>query len=427
MQGLAERTASFAAIQDIACRVRPCVPGRTSIGNYMKLVGSVADRDSLLSANVLAGTPPLQGDPDARALEWKTVFEQMANQHVALERAVMSAGDTVTGYARTTLESDDLSTIPAYARPLASLIRPALKMSDSFEQTGTFRSQQRELVLGMDSSRGEKLRAEVDRLCAQPGGVIPSALSSYRTNEWQYITSALQVAQSNNTAAKAKVQLDELFARYRDLSSDMNGLRATKMAEEIEFGSFMQTFEALVPGITDQNQRIVVSSGANDVDLTAANARFDPVAGAPTDISQVAVEKLAPGGTVNTWKLVRSKGDMVNIGFTGKWAPTCALRNIKDPAEEPIMVTDTSGGDILTGPEGYSVTKTATGTVATSTSRAAGDETWMSGRLTHEICGKVGLDTPFVGGHSETCAQFEVGSRVYGRVEYSRVLRAPRH
>jgi len=423
LQGLAERTASFAAIQDIACRVRTCVPGRTSVGNYMKLVGSVAERDKLLAAITLAGTTPLTGDPDTRVAEWKPVFEAMAGQHAALEYAVLSARDAVTGYSAATLETDDLSAIPAYARPLASLVRPALKMSDAFERTGTFRPQPRQLVLGMDTARSEKLRAEVDRLCMDPGGVIPSALSSYRANEYQYVNAALQTAQAGNAAAKAKVQLDALFARYRDLSSDMNGLRSTKQAEEITFGGFMQNFEALLPAIVDQAQKIEVAHGNNDIDVRAVNALFNPSNGPLTDLSQVAVRRPDPvtgeanGGPI--LKLTRAKGDVINIGFTGKWAPTCALRNIRDPDGNRISVTDSGGGDILTGPEGYSTSRTATGSEATSKSLAAGAETWLSGRLTTETCGKVGFDIIFASASVKTCVAFEVGARAYANASYS--------
>src|SRR5512142_901110 len=76
LEGLSDRTVSFSRVQDIACRFRPCVPGRTSIGNYMKLLGSVADRDALAAAIPLANTSPRTGttDPDTRATDWLPVF-----------------------------------------------------------------------------------------------------------------------------------------------------------------------------------------------------------------------------------------------------------------------------------------------------------------------------------------------------------------
>jgi len=412
ISGLAERTQDFASLQDVVCRVRPCFPGRTSIGNYMKVLGSLAKGSAELGAAIaLANTTPNPGDPDTRASEWKPVFQLMADQHAALENAVLSANDQTTGYTPATLESDDLATLSKYAVPLASTVRSSLSMSLAFEATGTFRPRPRQVQFGLDASRNDLIRAEVDDLCKIPTGVIPQAVATYQANQKDYITSALAVAQGQFTADKAAVQLNALEERYRNLASDMNGLRASKQSDEFQFGDFMASFQGLAPAITASEQAVTVSAGAKNIDVAASNARYNPAGGPPTSILDIAVRK--PDGTA--WIATRNKGDMVNFAFTGKWAPTCALRNIDDPNGKKVVVTDASGGDVPTGPEGYGATNAGTHTEATSESLAAGFEAWVSASVSNEDC--VGFQ--LFGSGPKLCFNYEVGTKASVSKQYS--------
>jgi hypothetical protein len=412
ISGLAERTQDFASLQDVVCRVRPCFPGRTSIGNYMKVLGSLAkDPVTLGAAVALADTQPNPGEPDTRASEWNPVFTLMKDQHVALENAVLSATDQTTGYTSAMLETDDLATLSKYAVPLASIVRSSLSMSLAFENTGTFRPRPRKVQFGLDATRNDLIRAEVDGLCKDPTGVIPQAIATYQANQKDYVTSALNVAQAQFTAQKAAVQLNALEERYRNFAGDMNGLRATKQADEMKFGDFMASFQGLAPAIAASQQAVTVSAGAKDIDVAASNARYNPAGGPPTSILDIAV--LKPDGT--PWIATRNKGDMVNFAFTGKWAPTCALRDIQDPNGKKVVIKDASGADVATGPEGYGITNSGVNTTATSESWAGGAEAYVDVHTVTKGCG--GLLAFGLG--ANTCLVVDAGVKAFEKREYS--------
>jgi hypothetical protein len=417
LAGLSDRTVSFSRVQDIACRFRSCEAGRTSVGNYMKLLGSLATESDLEHAISLAKTNPRTGEPDTRAMEWTPVFQAMKDRHVALRNAVLSATDVALlppedpdrVYRTDPLLAVPLDQIPEYAVPLANIVRPALAMSDAFESTGTFRPRPRALVVGMDADRNNRIRAEVDRLCAEPNGAIPTAIRDYQANERGYITSALEVAQQGSAIEKAERQLQELKDRYLELSADVSGLRGSKHGEELAFGSFMEHFAELAPSIAGQNQQIEVSRLQHDIDISAAHARFNPADGPVTDVLSVA----ALAGS-QPWKVTAEQGEMINFAFTGRWAPTCALRNIDDPSGNKVVVKDATNSDIMTGPEGYSLASSGSLTKAQSESSIEGWEAWYSHRESIQVCaGTPGAVEAVTGVSAKACATDEFGIRLY--------------
>lgn len=414
--GLAERTESFGEIQDVVCSVpttgaggRQCFPGATSVGNYMRVLGSLAREGAAIRTAVDAaasGSQPTSLDP------WKQEFALVAQQHQALERAVLSAMDRTTGYDPSMLELDALDAVPPYAQPLASMIRRTASKSAAFEQTGVFRPRPREILFGLEATRNEKIRKSVADMCAPaPDGAIPKAVSNYRTNLQQHLTNALSVATAKDAEQKARVQLSALRERYNELAADLKGLRSAKQAEEMHFGDFMQRFQELAAAISDSGQAITVTPATKTADIGAPNARYAK-GSTPRLITDIAVQQYdSRTSTVSDWKVARGIGDIVDFAFTGQWAPTCALHETLGADGIAIDVpTDQAGADILTGPEGYSATKSASRTTAYTESKAKGSETYISGRLTAEAC--TGAGGP-VGPSVKACATLEIGGRLY--------------
>jgi hypothetical protein len=420
LSGLVERTESFGEMQDLVCSVRPCFPGDTTLGNYMKVLAAIAEDGSALKEALSAVAKSRQ---PASLDSWKEEFNLFAEQHAALDRAVLSAWDQTSASSDTaTLVSGDLTQIPVYARPFASMVRRVANKSSAFEQTGIFRPRPREVHMGLETTRNTKIRDYVDTICAD-GRTLPTAVANYRNSEDRLLGQALALAQSQIAAEKAAIQLDALGVRYRQLSADMNGLRASRQLSDIQFGDFMRSFEELAKGIKDSAYAIQVTPEKNNIDVSALNARHNPNGPPVVDIGGIAVQRpeLQLDGTTvwNTWKLSHGQGDMVTFGFSGKWAPTCALRNLKDPNGNPITI-DTGAGDVTTGPEGYSASASGTKSVAASTSIAAGAEAYVSMGVQAQVC----AGAMAWGSGAQSCFHAEAGVKQYGRGEVANTWNA---
>lgn len=417
LTGLAERTNSFASLQDIVCRVRPCFSGRTRLGNYMKVLGTLAQGKAALSAAIELGkNAPAEGEPDVRTeANWASVFTLMSTQHIALENAVRSARDGAGEYKPENLEDVPLPLLPVYTRPLATLIQHAKTASDAFEATGTFKPRYRSVRFGLDADRNEKIAARVNEYCASPGGTVPAAISAYKNNEKEYISHALSVAQSATAEEKGAQQLAALRERVTNLLTDMNGLRVSKQLSEMQFGDFMAKFAEIAPTIADRAQQIDLEPGKYDLNIGASHARLDANS-VPTDITQVAVRRSTDldgkPADETPWVLSRLKGDTVHFGISGRWAPSCSLRGFTMPNKDTVVVTDDNKNDLLTGPEGYTVAVTKNGSVAKTVSSGSGHEAYVNAQAALNGC--YGFDLPvLLRIKAEACLSLAAGAKAY--------------
>jgi hypothetical protein len=409
ISGLAERIQSLVGLQDIVCSVRPCFPGHTSLGNYMKVIGTLAqDGTTLGNAITVASTTPTDGSPNTSiSSNWKQVFELISKNHAVLENAVLSAADKSSEYTPSALEGGDLGAISKHALALAAIVSKARSESLAFEATGRFRPRPHEIRVGLDESRNTRILGMVDSYCNSNTGSIPSTVAKYRTSLNSHLANALSVATAEDNHEKAATQLRSLREQYDDLSKDLAGLRASHHGDGMKYGDFMLSFQNIAPAISTHGQSIPVTSGQKDIDVSALlSTRYDAAGGTPVDIRTIAAEyydKATKSSMI--WMLSREAGDLINFEVSGTWAPTCALRDVVDPSGKKVNFKDGSGNDFSTGPEGYRIERSASGSEASSVSSAVGRESYVSGRITAMACG----GTMAYGSGAQVCGTLEVG------------------
>ncbi|OJH38633.1 hypothetical protein BON30_20565 [Cystobacter ferrugineus] len=427
LRTLANRVEDTVMLHDLGCRFHGCkVPeSRTQVSELMGLIGSLHDPAALdVRLRRLATT-------HAVANEWRTVFQDLYNNHAVIQAALeewmvpASTGSAET-FASRFMKTDD-SRWPSLLLEFVQQVKDAEQRTSSYEATGRFEPGLNNILhTGMqDAQFGAARKALIDFRTD-----LETELQRYEAEEEKYVERL--VAQIGNEAAQAqfKSQMVDRVTRMAQLYEDLAGLKLSSAHDEAKFGDFMKSFVDAAEAQRANRPPYELLLQNVEFSLTArSSARFNPEgANTPEGNTKVGREDVRALSVPGSSPIHLETGDILYINTQGSWSPTCALRKVRADSYGSFAgfsfdtVTTTP-----TGPEGYLISRVASGTTAISNQSVNSAEAYANVSVSNRACAGARADMTVKSpdplgiapasvslsayGMLETCKQVETGMR----------------
>ncbi len=392
LTALSQRLDDVSVYHDLGCAYVGCQNGSkdSELTRLYGLLSKVGDGDKLSTEISVDGqTNSATGEPYVRQ-PWLDVFAAVQGNHAALESAVDDAWANTT-YDPTLLGGGAGAT-PSPAIGLSKIVRDAVTRQAVYVSTGLLDPASRnKLVAGVDYDSA----AKIQNLIAQETSALDGARSTFDANLLSAAHDYLAVMQANGSAQHLMSQIVDKDNQLLNASHDYEGLSAKYEADTVAFAALEKGFaDAASNGklqIGGQDTIVVTSGAQYQATLTGSNARWTP--GRSIALSAVDPSVIAP--------LAVSKGQILSVDTSGKWAPTCALRGIQSalgpwapPGTDPTIAKniDTSSN---TGPEGYMVEITNGQYKATSHVQASDHKSSADLTTSESMCAGVKAEAGF--------------------------------
>lgn len=338
LRGITQRLEATAQLSDLACRFRTggCGAGQrtTRTSELVGLIAALPDA-ALLTTRLTAATH-LGSDA------FRAVFVAARDKHVATLQAAANDAAGTTTYSPTFFTGADALKRRAGA-PLARTVRDADQRSTRFSATGFFDlAGADELHTGLTADRRDALLADVELARQQ----LEGARTEYLQNEQAALAALITETQNQTARASVRSKLEQTVARFYEVTDDIAGLRASAAIEELRFADFMTTYQRALKEEQERTDYAIQRDPPKSFETSAKDAKFRISQGVLT-LAGLAVP--APNATFAV-----QKGEIVNLRTTGRWAPSCALRDMPLPDGTKLAESDLAG--VYTGPEGYTLT-----------------------------------------------------------------------
>ena len=391
--GAARRLAEEARYYDFACRFEGCVGKKSEATDMVALLGKVLTRSELDTA---------LGATTVRA-EWLRVFRAMDDHYDLLVSSLADILHTTTADPSTLLSGDP----PARAAALASLVRRARVASTNYANTGLFDPRAAGVLrTGLGDDKRVAVTAEFETQRTN----LRARLQGYTAARGDFANTLLDALRTDAGRARAQAEIAVLDQEILARSQDAKALQDMDSSSQRDLADFMASVLAEVqkPGWPQGYAYNPINFAFNVSALDSrATHNFVSVGtpDLPTDVSKTAIltDRNNPASPV--WKRTVAPGDILQLTLTGgQWAPTCALREMRD-AHDPFTWDDTTNA--LTGPEGYGVT------VDNGKAKLSNvTDGWeINRRDTSSACGTLGLGYLGSSIGDTMCRSYEIGEQ----------------
>jgi hypothetical protein len=379
---LVERAETLSEMHDLVCRFRPCASSSaTRIGDLWRILSTLHSRTGLSSA-VEAAQRLRAARPDVWAvfdnLRIEANYTKLATAYAsAIADEHGNLGYTIGHLAYTA------GVQPGAASTLVQLTDLARARWLNFEKTGQFLGEgARALHAGIQNKTKitdqlgeyvEGLEAEYDDFIEGRRGLVLELLNE--------IAAGTNAGALDARARRILTDIDDARTRLDALNA-AEGEAATALAD------FPKRFEDLRKQGQFGNDLNAQTETLGALTLSAVNAREATQQGNALDFAATQPREPRQGSPEDVWTRSVQAGQMVHVGVTGTWAPTCGLRNssIKNPYNGNSYGISIERAS--TGPEGYQVSFNEGSFKANSFEWDAGFREWAN----TETCIKFGGD-----------------------------------
>jgi hypothetical protein len=413
MSGRLEYSALF---HDLACRFKGCTGLGTQVSEMWKILATVADSTQL--AGALKDAANIQP-------AWKSALGALSTNHAqSLEAAVLDATGQTT-YASTLLSTGNATTVAPPALSLSQAIQGASTHAASYAATGLLGTTAyvtgaagaqladssnllnmglQDVLLGTNSgttSLGNTLPTLAQNMTTT-ANLLGQYIHDYQANEQVALNGILGKAGVAKQDQELAAQIEQVEAQFAFLSREIAGFQDSDAKETAAYGDFMTAFDGVVKG-----DSVDKSLQVQRKYVTATVSPVTSSRGVGSGFSDITSVSIAPGGG-STWPaggapLQVKQGMVLNVGTSGKWTPTCALRQatIPDPANPKMTLSMSNTANAQTGPEGYYLSISGSNVTAGSNSSVDSHGDFESVSTDAKACAgwhaQGGLDT-MVGG-----------------------------
>jgi hypothetical protein len=326
-----DRVEQLTPLHDLGCAYASCGAGRSDQTVELWRILASLDDATRLGTAVAAATHLSSAHPDLI-----TAFTRMRDRHAALAQAWSDAGGVgpVAGLAT--------GALPAAARPLARLVRRARDVSARYQSQGSlFEPSSRSLYTGLDLAK----QTDTVSLLNQRRGSLVTAREHWYADRLAAVTGALALLGNDQQGASLLRQANRLRASMRQRADDLAGLRRREGEAQATYADFWLAFEALRDaGIIDLD--LAVDNDVLPVLHFAAGVAAYEVGG---DRSLATLAIPADDGT--KWNYELQAGDVLRVGVSGNWSPSCAIT--RSTFTGPGNIRTGALTDPVIGPEGY--------------------------------------------------------------------------
>ncbi|MGN6107143.1 MAG: FG-GAP repeat domain-containing protein, partial [Kofleriaceae bacterium] len=364
----------LAIYHDIACQFRDCREPTTNTPsrNAWNILAALEapSLDAAVSANPFA----LGG--------WKPVFSTLKDKQSTLSEAVADAVSGPGGLAGATAEAN----VHPLARPLWLLHRHARAFHDHYEATGTFESSAENRLYG---SLLKEPQQDVVNALRVRANTLENTVAQYRSGLIAAVQAQLVVMNTGAQITNLKNQRLRKATEMTQKAANAEGLRASGEDAARAFGSLAASF-ADVQAALDEGAVVQVGD-TKSFSLDGRSGKFtvsrDPAAVAAHTFSD-------PAGPLEA-------GDMLLVQTSGAWTPTCSISTKKWLYDEHGNAAAADLSDAVIGPDGYSLSVSASGVKAHSTANSRG--VTESVGVSFKLCADDGLIGKVIGLKPELC------------------------
>jgi hypothetical protein len=407
LRTLANRVEDMVLLHDLGCRFRDCkvLKSRTQVSEIMGLVGSLHDPIALDERLRRLATTKVVAD------EWRTLFQGLYDNravlHAALEEWMVPPTTPPESFASRFLKAED-SRWPSLALDFVQQVKDAAQRTGSYEATGRFDPGVNNVLhTGMQDSQFHEAR----KLLGDARSALVTELDKYELNEAQYVERLVNQIGNETTQNQLKSQMEDRVARMAQLYEDLAGLKISSAHDEARFSNFMKSFVDAAEAQRANRPPYQLLLQDMTLSLTASSsARFNDTTVGREDVGALGV----PGGG----PIQLQAGDILYINAQGSWSPTCALRKVSaDSYGSFAGFSFASVAMAPTGPEGYLISRSASGTTVTSNQAVASADAYGNISASTRSCAGARVDATVKSPDPLGFAPVQVSASAYGMIE----------
>ncbi|XXF78298.1 PA14 domain-containing protein [Myxococcaceae bacterium GXIMD 01537] len=364
LQNVAERLDNAGFAHDLGCRFKGCGPGRatSSVSEMWSLLAALTSQTELGTA--LTGASHLT----TASPEWKQLFTRIHARHADLTAAVADAfrveapttSETTAALLRRLVDTPP-DAMPVPASPLSALLRRSAATAGNFRASGFLTPVARDVLYQSMSYANQQ--GSVD-LAYTRLDALEDSVERYASERANAIAALVNEMNQTASAERVRQQIELELARFAQADENLSGLRHRLAVEDARLAEFGHKLMSATGPIIAEGHLLLATNmpqdsvATADLSISARSARFL----GPQDIGLIAapLDESNPG---NPWKMSALKGQLVEVGVSGGYAPTCAMRRATTfPHRNPLAIETqfhNSAGqlkDVLAGPEGYLLT-----------------------------------------------------------------------
>ena len=377
---------------DLACRFSGCQtqsqPAQTQVA-YLYRLFSLMDRIPSAPANpATEGLVDALRDTGRPSTDWYDTFEVVQSNQSRIIDAL--GGITNQNYDPAQLDDLDLRLLPRSARSFVGALKLSKLRYQAYAKNRAF-----ELKPGnfLRSRVDVDRRTQIGSVLSDANGKLTALLSGFEAQMSLLMRQVIDTGDNAATITRLQNSMDDLEVELLRLDSRRDAHTRQALANDISEQVSKAWLD--VNGVLDAGGgpvQFIEISRTPQIVVTGNEAPQNRFA---TSIHDLAVAWDSSG--VASSKVTASPGEMLSISTSGEWSPKCALESIQvygdDNSPHPLSAP-------LTGPAGYSLTKS--GSTYSAESSSTNQSHSVGANLT--VCTGTGIGGAIIGVDVSACA-----------------------
>ncbi|HJL27160.1 MAG TPA: hypothetical protein RMH80_33385, partial [Polyangiaceae bacterium LLY-WYZ-15_(1-7)] len=286
--------------------------------------------------------------------------------------------------------------LPAPLRVLAERVQAARARYEAYLATGQLEpTPRRTLFAGVHEREREQMLGTLgDAL-----GDLEAGMARHERDLEEVVRGLLTLSDAEARRTRVQARLELVAKSWDERARELAGLLAAQGAEDARLGELTDALASL-EGALDAGGLVPVGDTVRWT-LSGASATADGVLPRSPDWAELAAAQLRV-----------QPGQVLQLEAQGEWSPTCALRGqqVYDQETRAPLAVEAEGA--LIGPEGFRLSRSASGWVAEEHSDTTSTTGFLEIGATFQACaGTPGAVQAVTGGSAKACVYANAGAR----------------